>query len=56
MSKMRYSVPALRQLAEWAQSWVENETGIPEAGSKNLSDAEKGALMLIELILVSHGK
>ena len=40
-----------RQLAEWAQSWVENETGIHEAGSASLSDKEKAGLMLIAMIL-----
>ncbi len=40
---------AIKQLIEWAEAYVENETGIPETPRGNLTDAEKGALLLIDL-------
>ena len=49
MKSERYLNQALKQLAEWAEAYVQNETCIPEAPDSALSDAEKGALMLIEM-------
>lgn len=43
------TLAAIRQLVEWAEAYVENETGIPETPRAKLTDAEKGALLLIDL-------
>lgn len=48
--KTNYSTPAMKQMATWAKAWVCNETGIPETPDAQLTDAEKGALLLIELL------
>lgn len=50
MHSTRYSLPAIKQLADWARAWVENETCIPETPDERLTDEEKGALLLLELI------
>lgn len=50
MRLYQFSQPALKQLAEWAQSYVQNETGIPETPDAQLTDAQKGALLLMELL------
>ena len=42
---------AMRQVADWARAWVENETCIQETPRKELRDEEKAALVLINLIL-----
>lgn len=41
---------ALIQMAKWAESYVENETGIPETPRDKLTDAEKGALLILDLL------
>lgn len=46
----RLNKDALKQMADWARAWVENETAIPETPDERLSDQEKGALMLMNLI------
>lgn len=38
-----------RQVAEWAEAHLD-QTTIPEASRENLSDREKAALLLIELM------
>ena len=40
---------AIAQLFEWARAYVENETTIPETHRSELTDAEKGALLLMDL-------
>lgn len=40
----------MRKLAEWAEAYVDNETGIPETPVSDLKDDEKAALLLINLI------
>lgn len=40
---------AINQLFQWAENWVENESAIPETPAEKLTDAEKGALLLIDL-------
>ena len=40
----------LRKLAEWAETYVECETAIPEKKKEDLTDDEKSALLLIHLI------
>ncbi len=40
---------AIAKLFEWAEAYVENETTIQEAHREDLTDAEKGALLLIDL-------
>lgn len=52
----RYSTPAMRQLADWARAYVQNETGIPETPDSKLTDAEKGALLLMELLTDGESK
>jgi hypothetical protein len=40
----------LRKLAEWAETYVDCETAISEKKNENLTDDEKSALLLINLI------
>ncbi len=41
----------MRQVAEWASAYVENETTIAETHATDLTDEEKAALLLIHLML-----
>lgn len=44
------TIAAVRKLVDWAEAYVENETVIPETPRDQLTDSEKGALMLIDLV------
>lgn len=46
----RFLLEGLQQLAEWAEAYVDNETGIPETRDEQLSTKEKMGLMLIGMI------
>lgn len=40
----------MKQLGEWAEAYVENETCIHEIPDEGLTDQQKAGLMLIELV------
>lgn len=42
---------AMRQMADWARAWVQNETCIEETPRDQLRDEEKAALVLINLFM-----
>lgn len=44
------TIEAIKQVFEWADNWVQGETTIPEMPRDKLTDAEKGALLLIDLM------
>lgn len=50
MGLNQYSMPAILQLVEWARAWVDNETSIAEMPAEHLSDEQKGALLIMELL------
>lgn len=46
----RFLLEGLQQVAEWAEAYVDNETGIHEARDEHLSTREKMGLALIGMI------
>lgn len=44
------TIEAVQKLVEWAEAYIENETSITALPRSELTDAEKGALLLIDLL------
>lgn len=50
MNRERLFNNGIKQLADWARAWVDNETMIDEAPDDALTDEEKAALLLLHMI------